>query len=118
MLEKLVDSMTCKLFPATKIDFDPVLDRSGWIKIKKKTKIVRYPKNAEKPMIIIASTPKTSFFAIEMEDFRDQHGYRQASRAQPRLHPEKPQRIHPDEAPTYPLRGSPPRRDQKARGCN
>ena len=49
MLEKLVDSMTCKLFPATKIDVDPVLDRPGWIKIKEKTiQIVRDPKNAEK----------------------------------------------------------------------
>ena len=44
-LEKLVDSMTCKLFPATKIDLDPgfsrlgaALHESGSSEVKKSTK--------------------------------------------------------------------------------
>ena len=35
-LEKLVDSMTCKLFPATKIHLAPLLGRSGMVPNSKK----------------------------------------------------------------------------------
>ena len=37
------------------------------------SRLVRSEKMPKKPRIIIASTPKTSFFAIEMEDAQDIH---------------------------------------------
>ena len=43
-----------------------------------------------------------------MEDFRDEHGYRQASRAQPRLHPDKP-REYTLTSPNLPTTWVPPR---------
>ena len=76
---------------------------------------MRDPKNAQKTGIIIASTPNTSCFAIEMEDFRDEHGYRQASRAKARLHPEKPREYTLTRLQLTHYVGPPPRRDQKSK---
>ena len=98
-LEKLVDSMTCKLTPTTKIDLAPVF----W-----EVRLVRNSKTQKKRRIIIASTPKTSFFAIEMEDAQD-------------IQPPKWIRLqamagHPQESGNEPTTWA-PSPDREARGC-
>ena len=60
-LERLVDSMTSKLPPTTKIVFRPVLFGSG------SARLVRRSKKSKKPRIMLVSTPKMPFFQGKMD---------------------------------------------------
>ena len=70
-LEKLVDSMTCKLTPTTKIDLEPVLLRSGSFQHQKKAhKIVRHPKKSKKTGDNDRFDSKNAVFCAKMEEPR------------------------------------------------
>ena len=56
LLEKLVDSMTCKLPPTTRLSFSPVLRRPG------PARLVRRSKKVQTPRIMLVSTPRRPFF--------------------------------------------------------
>ena len=70
------------------MDLRLVLDRSGMDQNQNKNtkNRERFKKNAF-PHVSVAVFQKLAVFCGKMEDFRDEHGYRPASRAK---HPDKP----------------------------
>ena len=83
-------------------------------KSKKNTKNrERFKKNAF-PHVSVAVFQKLAVFCGKMDDFRDKHGYRPASRAK---HPDKPKRYTLTSC-NVPTTWVPPPEIKKARGCN
>ena len=121
LLEKLVDSMTCKLPPTTRLSFSPVLRRPG------PARLVRRSKKVQTPRIMLVSTPKMPFFGQK----RTIHSPKLAGHAPRYTQPSS--RMSAKNAipkPNWPLRGppnlatapfgGPNGKDQghKARGCH
>ena len=89
MLEKLVDSMTCKLSQRPKSTSNPFFGGQARPKVKKCKK---------KPMIIIDSTPKQAFFGekwmISEMSTATGRPAEQNTQTSPTIHPDKLQLTH------------------------